>query len=168
MFDLKKSVTFLIGLAVGYVIGRKIEKAYQKRIRGEGEMDISDEKNQSRNETFQHTRDDSRKEDVEAYESIIDDAGYSLNDDLSIITDDEFGTGEYEEVITLIYYADGVLADDSDFRVDPESSVGLEALKKFNDPDIDQVLVRNKKLKVDYEILRSLQRFDEIPYVEEG
>lgn len=158
MFDLKKSVTFLIGLAVGYVIGRKIEKAYQKRIRGEGEMDIPDEK-----------KNQSRKEEVEAYESIIDDAGYSLNDDdLSIITDDEFGTGEYEEVITLIYYADGVLADDSDFRVDPESSVGLEALKKFNDPDIDQVLVRNKKLKVDYEILRSLQRFDEIPYVEEG
>lgn len=158
MFDLKKSVTFLIGLAVGYVIGRKIEKAYQKRIRGEGEMDIPDEK-----------KNQSRKEEVEAYESIIDDAGYSLNDDdLSIITYDEFGTGEYEEVITLIYYADGVLADDSDFRVDPESSVGLEALKKFNDPDIDQVLVRNKKLKVDYEILRSLQRFDEIPYVEEG
>lgn len=172
MFDLKKNLPFLVGFVVGCVVGYKLGKASLKRT--SCEMDIPEDTNQPKEETFKQTRDEPKKDslkkkEMESYESIIDESGYSLNDDdLCIITEDEFGTIDDYSVITLEYYADSVLADDSDFVMDPESCVGSEALKRFEDPDVDQVLVRNHKLKVDYEVLRSLQRFDEIPRFEEG
>lgn len=71
--------------------------------------------------------------------------------------------GDGYSTVTLMYYADGVLADDNDEIVeDIDAWVGKESLDHFGEYDDDSVYVRNHRLKVDYEILRSQREYAEI------
>lgn len=75
-----------------------------------------------------------------------------------VIPPSEFGTLDDEgyEIISLMYYADGVLADDNDEVItDVEDTVTYEAFNHFGEYEEDCVYVRNDRLKVDYEILLS-------------
>lgn len=70
-----------------------------------------------------------------------------------VISPDEFNTRDGYEAISLIYYADKVLADDNDELVDIVEVVGEDALTHFGEYEADSVFVRNMLLRCDYEIL---------------
>lgn len=84
--------------------------------------------------------------------------GVTDMDEPCVISPEEFDNiddTEYE-VNTLIFYADGVLADDFNNRIeDVEFMVGSDWMNHFGeyDEDKDTVYVKNEKLKKAYEIL---------------
>lgn len=90
-----------------------------------------------------------------------------------VIPPEEFGNLESEgySKVSLTYYADDVLADEDDELVeDVEGWVGEDATEHFGEYDDDVVYVRNHKLKIDFEILRSLREYytdvlEEKPYL---
>ena len=62
------------------------------------------------------------------------------------------------------YYADGVLADDFDVVIDDvENTVGEDSLTHFGEYEDDSVFVRNDERELDYEILKDMRRFEDIP-----
>lgn len=114
------------------------------------------------------------EEDKKEYNSIIENNGYVNytkymngeekekeeiieNDSADIpyvIDPEQFGEDGYDTQ-TLTYYADGVLVDDLDDLVeDPDTVVGAENLKVFEEFGATSVLVRNEVFKVDYEIVK--------------
>lgn len=88
-----------------------------------------------------------------------------------VVSPEEFGEKGYT-VISLSYYADGVLADEDDHVVeDVDAVIGYESLEHFGEYENDSVHVRNDRLRCDYEILIDLREFSEVisakPYLEE-
>lgn len=82
-----------------------------------------------------------------------------------IIQPGEFSEFYDYEPHTLTWYADGILADDTDEIInDIDGTVGLDNLDHFgeNPDDPDTIYVRNDKLKSDYEILKDLGSYSEI------
>ena len=80
-----------------------------------------------------------------------------------VITPDDFGEFDDYERISLIYYADGVLADDCDELVDDvDEIVGEESLTHFGEYEDDSVFVRNDAKKCDYEILLDQRKYSDV------
>lgn len=80
-----------------------------------------------------------------------------------VISPDEFGEADGYETISLTYYSDGVLADQSDELVeDVDGTVGIESLNRFGEYEDDSVFVRNERLKEDFEILLDQRNYAEI------
>ena len=119
--------------------------------------------------------------DVDSYKKRVEDLGYSAESDISedqdkesivdvdfgedmrapyIITEDEFGEFGNEEM-TLILYADKVLADEDDEIVDdPESLLG-NCLPQF-EVEEERMYVRNQDKELDIIILRSEKNYSDI------
>ena len=79
-----------------------------------------------------------------------------------VITPDEFVDGEEYEKITLIYYADNVLADEDDDLVNNVEDIIGDALSHFGEYEEDAVYVRNEQLRAEYEILKDLRTYAEV------
>lgn len=80
-----------------------------------------------------------------------------------VISPEEFGEFEDYERISLSYYADQILADEDDEKVeDVDNVVGLESLTHFGEFEDDSVFVRNDKLKCDYEILLDQRTYSDV------
>ena len=80
-----------------------------------------------------------------------------------VISPEEFGEFEDYERISLSYYADQVLADEDDEKVDDvDNVVGLESLTHFGEFEDDSVFVRNDRLKCDYEILLYQRTYSDV------
>ena len=80
-----------------------------------------------------------------------------------VISPEEFGEFEDYERISLSYYADQILADEDDEKVeDVDNVVGLESLIHFGEFEDDSVFVRNDRLKCDYEILLDQRTYSDI------
>lgn len=115
--------------------------------------------------------------DVEKYHYIVDESGYvnytkyakESNENIKegdIVDDkydapftidvEEYGENPEYDTMTLTYFADGVLVDDVDDLVDdPDTVVGLDNLKIFEEFDGCQAIyVRNDVWKTDFEILK--------------
>ena len=100
-----------------------------------------------------------KNEEEDEMERMDDDKPY-------IISPDEFGELDGYEKITLIHYADGVLADDNDDLVENISEVVVEDYADhFGEYEDDSVFVRNDRLKCDYEILLDLGNYSDVPSV---
>lgn len=80
-----------------------------------------------------------------------------------VISPEEFGEFEDYERISLSYYADQVLADEDNEKVDDvDNVVGLESLTHFGEFEDDSVFVRNDRLKCDYEILLDQRTYSDV------
>lgn len=79
-----------------------------------------------------------------------------------VISPDEFEDEEDYETIYLTYYADGVLADETDKQVKIENTIGKEALKHFGEYEDDMLHVRDDKVKVYYEVAKDNRKFSDI------
>ena len=80
-----------------------------------------------------------------------------------IISPDEFGENDDYMQHSLIYYADGVLCDDSDHRLDDDDPIVLmHPENHFGEYEEDSVFIRCDARKADYEILRSLKTYEEL------
>ena len=79
-----------------------------------------------------------------------------------VISPEEFGEMNDYEKISLTYYANGVLTDESDEIIyDIEETVG-DALEHFGEYEDDSVFVRNEENMCDYEILLDQRNFSEL------
>lgn len=80
-----------------------------------------------------------------------------------VISPVEFDTLDDYEVYTLMYYADGVLADETGNVIeDVEGMVGRDSLNHFGEYEDDSVHVRNDAQQCDFEILRDLDKYSDV------
>lgn len=131
----------------------------EKRISEDLELDEDDEENASGVPSSLAAE----------YAKIIKENGYENeekedDDEVSkpvVISPEDLYDADYP-VVTLIYYADGVLTDDNDNIIeDIDDIVGEESLNTFGEYEDDSVYVRNDRTKCIYEILRDYDRFED-------
>lgn len=80
-----------------------------------------------------------------------------------VISYEDFGELDNYNIVSLIYFNDGVLTDSQYEPVeDADSIVGLESLDHFGDEEDDSVFVRNDKRKTDYEILKDERNYADL------
>lgn len=85
-----------------------------------------------------------------------------------VISPSEFDIDDVNEVISLNYYADGVLADDMDGIVeDIANTVGLNFYSHFGEFEEDTVYIRNDRLGCNYEICRDCRKYSDLNPTEE-
>lgn len=78
-----------------------------------------------------------------------------------VIAPEEFGELDYQ-MISLTYYADGVLADHLDDPIeDVDSVVGIDSLTHFGEYEDDSVFVRDDESEIDYEILLDARNYND-------
>lgn len=76
-----------------------------------------------------------------------------------VITPEEFGEEDYK-IVELTYWADGVLTDKQNKRIqDVDGLIGKGSLKRFGEYEPDALHVRNDEKKIDFEIMRDLKRY---------
>ena len=106
-------------------------------------------------------------EEHEDYEQVLKSNKYikpedQYSDRPYVITPEEFGELDYN-IVSLVYYADDVIADDSDEIIDNiNDTIGNDAVNHFGEYDDDAVYIRNDTLKCDYEILRSEREYSDV------
>jgi gas vesicle protein len=105
----------------------------------------------------------------EEYKEIISDSSYSkgnLNNDCSdpyVIAPEELGgeEGEYN-ILSLTYFSDGVLADDTGEIFNIAGSIGEDALEHFGEYEDEAVHVRNESWNTDFEIFLDERKYSEV------
>lgn len=122
-------------------------------------------------EKFEEKQNEETEDEVDAGETTT--GAFEIFEDNIIAQDKPFvieedRVGEYisYDLISLIYFSDGVLTDDWEVPVEnPDETVGKEYVEYFETGE-DVVYVRNDKLKCDFEITRDLRTYEEVK--EEG
>lgn len=82
-----------------------------------------------------------------------------------VISPEEFGEIEEYETVSLTYYADDVLTDESDIPIqeeDIDDMIGYESLITFGRYEDDSVFVRNDEYETYYEILLDTRNFADL------
>lgn len=178
----KTLFAFLAGAVVGaagaYIYAKKkyedqiesVKKSYADRY--DFSDVIEENPNPKKPET---TPEPNEKPDILAYAAKLRDESYTNysssdrkpestpGDRPYVISPNEFGEMDDYTTISLMYYADQIVADDNDDIVDNvEEIIGFDSLNHFGEYEDDSVFVRNDARKCDYEILRSLRRYSEI------
>lgn len=180
---LSKIVIFAVGAAVGSAVTYKYlkttyEKIAEKEIEEMREYYLGkvqeDEDTIPNEERVNVTRDtDQIKKDIQAYASIVKNMGYGESDEFEkkvdnvekpyVIHPDECGEFSDYEVITLTYYADGILADDMDEIIDDvDGTVGADFVDHYGEYEDDTVFVRNDARMCDYEVQRDERDYKEV------
>lgn len=179
---------FAAGVVAGAVAGAYLVK---DKIMADAKQEIEEvreyyksKKESKKEETVEEQPVEEVKEEKE-YKTIVENSGYVnynkpeqvaqhsvLEDEPYSIDPEEFGDKEEEgwDTMTLTYFADGVLTDDTDEIVEqPEVVVGLDNLKIFEEfPDATCVYVRNETWRTDFEILKDDWKWSDLqePQVE--
>lgn len=186
------SIIFVaVGAVAGFIGGYFLGKIKEQKIANEEIKSVIEEFSRQKDksehsktesaeeETEEESEDDEEENLVSQYEYVRSpyyhnfyekEVGKTMSKEANIelITEDDFGNYEDDRGIPydtehLYYYADGVLADfenDVIGKDEIDSTVGLQSLKHFK--ELDVVHVRNHDLGLDYEILKSLLKFEEV------
>ena len=180
-----KIIIFLSGVAAGAAISwkyleSKYKKIAQEEIDSVKEVYSNREKKQKEEKKIEHfetiaEKQKAREEDMEEAKSIISESGYAIEhsdiyqqvkegkymaDRPYVIPPEEFGENPYYDAISLNYYADGILTDDTDEPIeDIDGLIGEDALTHFGEYEDDSVFVRDDDAQVDYEILLDQRRY---------
>lgn len=184
-------LSFVSGAAIGSVVAWKLlEKKYETLTQNEidsvkaafkkmHDNDISESESKEEDH-LQHAVDERieeiiakeaiNKPDITKYASMYAGGTLQNNDDdpteddgPRVISPDEFGEMDDYEEVSLVYYSDGVLADENDIVVtDIEEKVGSDFYEHFGEYEDDSVFIRNDERKTDYEILYSEKDFSEL------
>lgn len=181
-----KILLFAAGAAVGSAVTWKFLKTkYERiaqeeidsvkevfsRIHGDAEDDTEAIETEPTEPTASNIRDYAAKLSEQGYTNYSDievstkggDPIMSDGEGPYVIPPEEFGMMDDYETISLTYYADGVLADDMNYRVeDVDNVVGIESLRRFGEFEDDSVFVRNDELKADYEILLDSRKYEDV------
>lgn len=179
-------LAFTAGAAVGVAASYKLLKKHFERITQE-EIDsfyatVSPDKKADKTEEQKlEEREEVKKANLEArqeYSDILSSTGYAGKEvtekevaDVTkpyVITDAEFAALDETEydILTLTYYADGILSDDADDIIyDIDDIVGEDSLSHFDDIDdngktVDTIYVINDELGTAYEILRDNREYE--------
>lgn len=169
--------TFSAGAVIGSLLTRKVLKAEYERIADEEIASVKKvfSEKQRAYEEAEYEReqaailageyntvsddecpqDDSEKGDEEP---VRDEKIY---EEPYVITPEEFGENDDYEIETFTHYADGVLVDESDERVDDiDGTVGEDYYTHFGEYEDDSVFIRNDATKHDYEILYDSRNYN--------
>lgn len=179
----KIGVAFIAGLAVGAVAFKKyVETKYDFIDNDEEEKtetpQIEEEKPEDPVEEFEDLSD--------RYEEILSEMMYKhekeceevrelLGDNFvsepfdpdkpyRISSDDYGADGDYDGD-EYTYFADGYLTDSTGIPMndmDIERTVGIEFAEYFDDDSVDEIYIRNERLKMEFSIVRDLDRFEDV------
>lgn len=139
--------------------------AYEATQRAGGEVQKTD----SASDFTTVSKEDIGVQSLVDYAACIKDQGYDDSDEedqvdvIELIPPEALGEKPGYEVISLTYYADGILADDENEMIgDVEGLIGADALGSFGTYEDDAVDVRNHAHKCDYEILRDKRTYADV------
>lgn len=169
----------VIGAAVtGNYFKTKYERISQEEIESvKRAFSVPQQSEPTEGDTESVDESDPTPEEIINYNSIISAQGYSeraipVDSERKevegvprpyVISPVEFDTIDDYEVFTLIYYADGVLADETGNVIeDVEGMVGRDSLNHFGEYEDDSVHVRNDAQQCDFEILRDLDKYSDV------
>ena len=183
-YTLNKIIMFATGAIVGSLVTWKILGIRYERLMNEESKSIKTELKRLYNidDKTDKIEEETNKEpennpvNIHEYSSKLANQGYTDYADVStlekkgdkdvrpyVIEPDRFGEIYEYETITFTYYADGVLADELDERVeDIDNVIGEDSLKHFGEYEDDSVFVRNDELKCDYEILLDSRKYSDV------
>lgn len=176
-------IAFTAGAAVGSVVTWKLLKTKYEKLAQE-EIDSVKEVFSRRDKESENKVDEVIKPEPEqpaeseekvAYKERLNTLGYTDYSEMGkkddepttsvtpyVISPDDFGCAEGYDFCNLTYYADGVLADDDgDIIEDIEGTVGSASLRRIGEYEPDVVHVRNDVRRVDYEICRDHDTYEE-------
>ena len=172
--NIKTLISFAIGAAIGSVVTLKLIETKYRNISND-EINLmreyyKREEQKLKEQTNDISEDDTEEDEfteveMEEYHKITD--NYSTESEkeetikvepadpyedlIYIITPEEFGMEDYDE-ISLNYYKNGVLTDDMDVPCDIHDTVGFEAIDNMGVFEPYMVHVRNDVRKADYEV----------------
>ena len=161
---------FTLGVAAGVAATWKFFKTKYETILRE-EIDSVKEVYSKRNSSDVENDSVCVREQVEDYKKLVNDLSYNKKGgsesmkkcNIEVIPPDEYGVEDDYDLISITYYADGVLADDGDYQIeDIVGTVGPEALDSFGEWEDDAVYVRNDDRKCYYEILRDEMKYSDL------
>lgn len=183
---LSNVLIFAAGVAVGSAVTWKIFKSRYEVVDEDFGEEIDEFEDMSEDEDEPRPDDEdsediakvkanlNKKPPLKEYVEMVNRYGYSdaeVSDDEEekdvyepyIIRPEEYGEIHAYEQLSLNYYADGVLTDELDNRIeDVESLVPADFADHFGEYEQDAVHVRNDERQCDYEILRDLRTFAEV------
>lgn len=178
----KNIVIFIAGAGAGVAISWKLLKTKYEQISREeiaSVKEVYSRKEHKIKEVLKDLDDEQEnvvdKKEVKNYSKITENLGYvstqtekeakeetKLVEKPYVIPPDEFDELGYDTV-TLTYYADKVLVDEYDNRIeDVESLIGEESLTHFGEYEDDAVYVRDAIHEIDYEILLDIGTYAEV------
>lgn len=166
--ELSKFIIFVAGAIIGSFVTWKITKEkYEK---------IANDEIESVKESFSRKTKNEKEETKETVKEMVESLGYSSRSETFkpeekgvdnvkrpyVIDPNELGETDYE-IFSLVYYSDGVLADDWDNVIeDVDGYVGLDSLTHFGDHGDDSVCVRNDEMQVDFEIVLDVRPYEDV------
>ena len=146
---MSKLLYFLIGASAGSLLTWRY-------IKGKYEEEKEDEILKMRE--YYHRKD---KENLNKIDKLKE-QGDKLHDEIKMNNKEESGELYDYETVTLIFYADHVLAEeDGDLVENISELVGDDFDTHFGEYESDSVYIRNDAKKCDYEILKDLQTYEE-------
>lgn len=164
---------FIAGAAVGtiaawYYAKKKYEKIAEEEINSVKEVFAKKETDGIRRAAKQ-AKD---KPDIAEYAAVLQKTGYGAVSEKEenvpdknrpfVVAPEKFGEIEGYDQIGLVYYADGVLADDADEIVENAEDLIGDALEHFGEYEDDAVFVRSHRLRCDYEIVLDKRKFSDV------
>lgn len=181
---LSKVVLFAAGATVGSLVTWKLLKTKYELIAQEEITSVKEmylKKDQKKEyepvcAVDENEGDDNWEDAFDSLHEIIDTEGYtsdsektekggstSMEELITVIPPEEVGEKEEYDVITLFYFADGVLTDEKEKIVEcPEDIIGYDALNSFGEYEDDSVFVQNDERKCYYEILLDTRTYSGI------
>ena len=175
MSTLSNVIIFAVGAAVGSLITWKIVKDKYDQLAREEIAAVKEVYFNKKDETPGWNDVDEEEESTDisddVYKEILEKSRYTKyeekeEDEMNkpyVIPPDEFGDEEDYDTISLIYYADKILADEFGNIIDDnevEECIGSESLDHFGEYEDDSVFVRNDHLKCYYEILLDTRAYE--------
>lgn len=192
---MKKTLLLILGVAIGAAATFKLAKNKYEKLAQE-EIDsvkerFSDMKKTTKNEEVEEKNNDIHEEVSDEPQNIVTNKYRNLASDYTksnntvktepvssevkedepyVINSDEFGEYDDYEQACLLYFSDGTLTDDNyDLVDDIDFTVGQDNVSLFEVNDIDELFVRNDRLKCDYEITLDHRTYADIiesmPYI---
>lgn len=186
---IKYFFAFSLGAAAGAVVSWRILKVKYEQIAREEIASVKEVFSRRKNKNTK--TEDGEKNDIEEtptkkigtdadikeYAALLAKEGYTKYSDIAeeknskpatsvtpyVITPEDFGEEEEYDTVSYTYYADGVLVDDYDEIVEnADEVVGKDSLTRFGEYEDDTVYVRNDALKLDYEIMRDVRKYEDV------
>lgn len=176
----KNILSFMAGAAIASALTWEVAKRiYEEEIESVKEVfSVRAQRNEEATENV--SKDEATpKTAKEELNAIIEENGYASSsdkkeekggsedimnnyEDIHIVSPGEFGESDDYDVVSLTYYADGVITDDMDNIVeDVDELIGPDIASHFGEFEDDSVFIRNDATETYYEILMDCQRYSD-------
>lgn len=177
---LKNFLIFSLGAAAGAVVTWKLLKTTYERIAQEEIDSVYEEFSMARDVEVEPDKEEENPDKAE-YNELIEAEGYSdntneekggsepvIDDKPRIIPANEFEEHDEYEIVSLTLYADGVLTNWLDDKVeDIDDTIGADIVEEFKNSDDDTMYIVNDSLRTYYELTRDTANYADLNSNEE-